>query len=257
MNKIKRFLLLVFVLVFSLVSVVFAEETINYDENVLKNDAEALYVAIVSMNDLEAEFFKGNTTDMLKKGIESFESLKSSIGEYETEDVKADDIAVEKQDDHVDVIVTGTLGDEQVQMTVEYRNLLGELQRYKVSFAFLEDENAGLAQRMLDALMNTIIGLTTVFLVLILIAFIIWLFKFIPVIQKKFSNRKKKNQVAHEAVDHAIAQIEAKEETGNLADNLELAAAIAAAIAAYEGTGTDSFVVRSIKKSRSNKRRNA
>ena len=38
-----------------------------------------------------------------------------------------------------------------------------------------------------------------------------------------------------------------------LADDLELVAVIAAAIAAYTGTSTDDFVVRSIKRSTTNK----
>jgi hypothetical protein len=46
--------------------------------------------------------------------------------------------------------------------------------------------------------------------------------------------------------------VEAFEEE-ELADDTELVAVIAAAIATYENTSTDSFVVRSIKKSNSRK----
>ncbi|MFQ7847658.1 MAG: OadG family transporter subunit [Sellimonas intestinalis] len=48
-------------------------------------------------------------------------------------------------------------------------------------------------------------------------------------------------------------ETEASEETAeDLTDDLELAAVITAAIAASEGTSTDGFVVRSIKKRRKN-----
>ena len=52
---------------------------------------------------------------------------------------------------------------------------------------------------------------------------------------------------AEEAPAPAIAQSEAADE--DFADDLELVAVISAAIAAYENTSGDSFVVRSIKKS--------
>ena len=57
-------------------------------------------------------------------------------------------------------------------------------------------------------------------------------------------------------MDNTIAQIVQKEEE-ELVDDLELAAVIAAAVAAYTGTSADGFVVRSIRKSNKNKWKNA
>ena len=55
--------------------------------------------------------------------------------------------------------------------------------------------------------------------------------------------------------DPVVTQIAKKEE---LSDDTELVAVIAAAIAAYEGSGsTDGFVVRSIRKSNKSKWQNA
>lgn len=98
------------------------------------------------------------------------------------------------------------------------------------------------------AALNTILGMGTVFVVLIFISFIISLFGFIPVIEKKFKKGKQaetKTEEAPKTVPAAPA-VEA-------ADDGELAAVIAAAIAASEGTSTDGFVVRSIKRRKSNK----
>lgn len=108
------------------------------------------------------------------------------------------------------------------------------------------------------ASLNTLLGMGTVFIVLILIMFIIYLFGFIPKIEKKLADKKaKKAQTKTEPVDKTIAQIVEKEEV-ELADDYELVAVISAAIAAYEGNaGTDGFVVRSIKKSNSKKWQNA
>ena len=93
--------------------------------------------------------------------------------------------------------------------------------------------------------LNTVLGMGTVFAVLIFLAFLISLMKYIPVIQEKFS-KKEKAQV--QEVKPAAVETVVVEET----DDLELIAVITAAIAAQEGTSTDGFVVRSIRRRPSN-----
>lgn len=109
-----------------------------------------------------------------------------------------------------------------------------------------------LGEKMEKAALNTLLGMGTVFIVLILIMFIIMAFGIIPKIEKSMADKKaKKKSDTEAAVDNTIAQIIEKEE---LSDDTELVAVIAAAIAASEGTaGTDGFVVRSIKRANTNK----
>ena len=105
-----------------------------------------------------------------------------------------------------------------------------------------------------EAVMNTLIGMGTVFVVLILISFIISGFSLISKAQAK-GGKKEAKETKEVAADPVVAQIAAKEE---LSDDAELVAVIAAAIAAYEGAGsTDGFVVRSIRKSNKSKWQNA
>ena len=102
-------------------------------------------------------------------------------------------------------------------------------------------------QKMYKAVMNTIIGMGTVFIVLIFISFIIGLFKYISVWENK--NKAKNNASADaQGVNNAIAQIVSNEEQDEEVDDLELVAVITAAIAASENTSTDGLVVRSIRK---------
>ena len=94
---------------------------------------------------------------------------------------------------------------------------------------------------------------------LILISFIISLFKYISVIQNKLENRKaNKDSLANSAV---FSQIEEKEDVEEVyvdaTDDLELVAVITAAIAASMGTSTDGFVVRSIRRASRSKWKNA
>ena len=103
-------------------------------------------------------------------------------------------------------------------------------------------------EKMEKAVMNTLIGMGTVFAVLIFISFIIYLLKFVNVIGTKKNETEKS---ADTGVDNAIAQIVSNETVGDDADetdDLELIAVITAAIAASEGPSSDGLVVRSIRK---------
>ena len=92
--------------------------------------------------------------------------------------------------------------------------------------------------------LNTVLGMGTVFVVLIFI----YLLGYIPKLQEKLANKDKKVEEKKEApVQAAPAPVAAAE------DDAELVAVIAAAIAAAEGTSTDGFVVRSIKRRKSNR----
>ncbi len=106
---------------------------------------------------------------------------------------------------------------------------------------------------MAKAGMNTLLGMGTVFAVLILISLIISCFSLISKIQSGSEKKTVKEAPKAEpakAVENAVAQIVAQEESV-VADDTELIAVIAAAIAASQGaTSTDGFVVRSIKRRR-------
>ena len=101
------------------------------------------------------------------------------------------------------------------------------------------DVQYSMAQTLQRAGLNTLMGIGTVFVMLVLLSLLISLFRFIP------------NPEAKKAAAVAPAVQTAEE---NLADDGELVAVIAAAIAAAEGTTTDGFVVRSIRKAKRSRR---
>lgn len=130
----------------------------------------------------------------------------------------------------------------------------------EADIVFLFDENLylesmtvnaelSLGEILQKAGLNTILGMGTVFAVLIFIAFIISMFKYISVIEDALKNKKNKKteDVVVKSETVAVPVVE------EVSDDLELVAVIAAAIAAAEGTSTDSFVVRSIRRRPSNK----
>ena len=104
---------------------------------------------------------------------------------------------------------------------------------------------------MAKAGMNSVIGMGTVFVVLILISLIISCFTFVS----KFEAKQKKEEPAPAKAAPVVEQPAVVEE---LSDDTELVAVIAAAVASYEGAAsTDGFVVRSIRKSNKSKWQNA
>lgn len=88
--------------------------------------------------------------------------------------------------------------------------------------------------------MNTLIGMGTVFIILILISFVIAAFGFIP---RLFAKKEQPEAPEKVKLEAPVAE---KEE--DFTDDLELVAVITAAIAAAEGTSADGVVIRSIKR---------
>ena len=102
-----------------------------------------------------------------------------------------------------------------------------------------------LGEKMEKAALNTVICMSIVFVVLILISLIISCFKIFPYLEKRKAEKAK----AKANVFETLLENETEEdETPQLADDTELVAVIAAAIAASTGTSTSDFVVRSIRR---------
>lgn len=120
-------------------------------------------------------------------------------------------------------------------------------------FVFTDDAESsggmGLGQIFKKAGLNTLLGMGTVFAVLIFISILIWLLGYVP---KLFQPKEELPAAAPAAKRPAAAVPAALQPAADKApsDNGELVAVIAAAIAASTGTSTDSFVVRSIRKVR-------
>lgn len=182
------------------------------------------------------------------EGLKNWQSALENIGKFEGTD--GGSVKFDEDEVVIYVNVKGSEHDAEVEIILD-----GTLSSYvsistNISYSF--------GELMKMAALNTLIGMGTVFVVLILISLIISCFNIIPKIQEKQKKKAEaKTADTAEAVqaDPVVAQIAAKEE---LADDTELVAVIAAAIAAYEGAGsTDGFVVRSIRKSNKSKWQNA
>lgn len=105
------------------------------------------------------------------------------------------------------------------------------------------EPNYSTMEKMSKAALNTVISMAVVFCVLILISLLISCFKIFPYLEKKKA-AKAAAAVAGDVEEQTTETVAVEEP--QVADDTELVAVIAAAIAAGTGTSTSDFVVRSI-----------
>lgn len=217
----------------------FAADTVTEDEAAnYKSAAETLISQIAGFSDEEIENYLAQDDAFTTATMESWKSVKDELGAYSS--IVSQD--VEKDGDVVTISTVAQF--EKAKADVVLMLDLGQQMYTSMTYSV----QYSLAANMQRAGMNTLMGIGIVFLMLVFLSFVIGLFKYI----EKFQNVGKKKAAeeapkAEEAPAPAIAQSEAADE--DFADDLELVAVISAAIAAYENTSGDSFVVRSIKKS--------
>lgn len=219
------------------------EENLNVVLSLFANSTESgSYYGITSVD------VEGNG---ILNGLVSYGSAYASLGEIDSSTRWEADSKVSGDQIIVTVYLTGSEKDEQGNLCKAQAEVIFSNDIFLTVESCAINMEQSMGDLMLKATMDTLMGMATVFIVLILISVLIWLLGFIPKLQGKKSKAKKevKQNEGKDAVDNTIAQIVEKEE--NTADDLELVAVIAAAIAASEGAAsTDGFVVRSIRKRR-------
>ena len=228
-------------LVIGSTSMVFAADKI--DESVktsLVTTAEGLTDAIVALKDADIENYMNTGDDFTTSAMQSWQTSKDELGAKKESNGKT----------------TVTLKDDQYTVTVPVKfekanaNFVYVFESTGTPVSMSVDVQYGLGKTLQRAGLNTLMGVGTVFVMLILLSLLISLFRFIPNPEAKKAAEAK---AAKEAQAAAIAAVPVQAEE-NLAEDGELVAVIAAAIAAAEGTTTDGFVVRSIRKVKRNRR---
>lgn len=221
----------------------------NYANMVEDQRFETWYRAGVTPDNFESLLYQEiamSTTDehyeVMAKGYDSWYKAVNDIG-YDSLDSLASDIFVAKTSfeinkDGVLVATSEIQGTKRSAEMVIYLNNRGEPTEIGVTVM------RSMGEKLENAGLNTLLGMGMAFAILIFISLIISLF---PIL---FGGNKKKKtsdkEIAQKAMDNTISQIAEQEE---LVGDAELVAVIAAAIAAYEGSGsTDGFRVRSIRK---------
>lgn len=250
MKNIKKFFAILLITMLSVSTVAFAEEstavsTDSYPDSVFVENAQQILKSDFAEIDYDTcKYFIDNQVGMVKEAFESMLPFTEE-GKMGAFIGFADESNVERTDDGlITCTVTMVYANGKVETDIVYQTISGQPTPVSISFKSADEEEGSLGERMANAGLNTLIGMFTVVIVLLLIMFFIYLFRFIPAIQNKFANRGKKDE-SEVAVDNAITQITENEE---VTDDLELVAVITAAVSAQSGLSSDGFVVRSIRK---------
>lgn len=220
-------------------AVVWAEEEIDANvKEALIATAEGLTETIIPLSEEEIDAYIESGDEFTVSAMEAWEGSLEEVGEKSADQGKAGETEI-------------VLADDQYTVTVPVL-----FEKADANFVYLFDEQGTPLSMTVDvqypmgvtlqrAGLNTVMGLGTVFIMLIFLSFIIYLFKFVPMI---FGGKKEEKKEAPAPAPVVVAPVQ--EET----DDTELIAVISAAIAASEGTSTDGFVVRSIRKVNRKKR---
>lgn len=201
------------------------------------------YFASLTKEEVETEIIaceKNKNTTMLS-AFQSWESVMDEMGDY----IASNPAVVELTDDGYIARVNAVFA----QRDLDFSIILNQDGTEILGISFAPEYTMG--EKMTKAGLNTLMGMGVVFVVLIFIAWLISLFKYISIFENKMKARSAAKEAAPAAPAPAAvpAPIEAEPVYEDVSDDTELVAVIAAAIAASEGkTSTDGLVVRSIKR---------
>lgn len=196
--------------------------------------------ALASFDEATLEQLKTERQDFTRLAVIEWDAQIKELGAFQS---MGDPVAdVNREDEQVTVNVPATFEKKDGVISVVYNYNKDYDAMIPAYLTIAESET--FAGNMKGAGINTVMGVGTVFLVLIFLILVISLFKYVNLI-----GAKKDEKPAPAAAKPAPAPVKAAPAAEeNLVDDLELVAVISAAIAASENTSTDSFVVRSIKK---------
>lgn len=238
--------------------------TFQYNEETVKEAAtqwmdswNQMDFSVYDDTTLEGLVSSGQMDEESKTVFSTWRQTQSDIGAF----VKVKDVVIEEAGDIITVVFTATY--EGTKNNVIFKVPFDSSLNVD-SNAITVEESETFSSKMDSALLNTIIGMGTVFVVLIFISCLIGMFKIIPKIQKKMELRQEADMNVVTAIDNTVSQIAEKEELEEmeeieeLVDDGELVAVITAAIMASmtsngEEVPADGLIVRSIKRSKSNK----
>jgi sodium pump decarboxylase gamma subunit len=198
------------------------EQTAEVLEGLTAQEAVQYYEYYASAEDGEAY------ADLIEQWIE----IEPEIGDF----VGFKDFEVTKSGKTLSATETIAFTERDITLTYVFNANTMEVTAVNVQIVY------SLGETMQKAGLNTLMGISVVFCILVLISLIIYCFNLIPVLQKKFS-KKQDDEARPVKAPAPVAAPIAKQQ-----DDLELIAVIAAAIAMETGASTDDFVVRSIKR---------
>ena len=218
-------------------------------EEQLKLSGEQWFLQYFAAADAETTaYYKENAVGVMKEAMSAYGDYleNDTLGKF----IDVKDVKVETVDTSYHVIVKAEYEKTYLNMKMECKSIGGQLTPTDITFSLEDIEPKTIWDKLGNAALNTVIGIVTVFIVLVLISFVISLFRYIPMLEEKLAEKKKKNEKSVEIQEPGHLTAEPEKEEEELVDDTELVAVITAAICASANVSSDGFVVRSIRKSK-------
>ena len=177
MKKIFRSIFALLICSFIFTVDVSAATDYRYDEETVISSVETLVNNLVSMNENELKYYAGNSTGWTQNASEVLLNYRENdtLGEFKN----FGKTTLEEDGQMLNVTVIARFEKVDLNITTTLTNISGEIIPVEMNFKVVDVTNTTLGARMQNALFNAIIGITSVFIVLMLISFIIYLFKYI------------------------------------------------------------------------------
>lgn len=229
-----------------------ASSIVQMSEILENNIFESWYTAGVTPDNFERvmiDELDDSVRSVYQSGYRSWYAAVEDIGfgspETLADDISVGDVVYYINDDDtltVEATLTGT-GENAHEAVLEY-----QVDRNKVPLSIGVNVQRSLGEKMTNAGLNTLLGMGMAFFVLILISLVISLFAILSGNGKKKTPKTAPNAAASSgtqaSIENTVSQIAAREDA-----DLEIAAVISAAVAAYEAdTGRNGGIVRSIRR---------
>ncbi|MDO4332562.1 MAG: OadG family protein [Eubacteriales bacterium] len=241
----KKFLLILGMATCLLGMTACGEEADVSAEGVSAEELEAAYTGlgieeyVASLDDIVEQNAQSQVAGnaVYEMGLTAWEAAKEDLGTFNG--ITGHTITSDGEEMTVTMDIDGEFYDAQMIMVIDTASY--------VPTSITVNVSKPMSELMTNAALNTLLGMGTVFIVLILIAGLISCFRFISVLEKKAADKKAKKTAQSAPAAEPVAAVPVVETVEE--DDCELVAVIAAAIAASEGAAsTDGFVVRSIKR---------
>lgn len=204
----------------------------GYSYEDLETNCKGTVQTLVSMSEEDKTYYSQNGAETIVNLISRWDESVAEFGSF----VDFGEFVITKSGKTLTAAQTLHMENRDMILTYVYTYHSMEVQDITIDGVY------SVSEKMSEALMNTLMGMFVVFTVLIIICLLICCFNIFPYLEKKKAEKAKAQAPKQEVVEpHASVEVQQT-------DDGELIAVIAAAVAAAEGTSTEGFVVRSIRR---------
>lgn len=253
LEKFKRFMIALCIMTLTFTTCAFADSEPATSQTGTQDLTEYVKYYTQSYAQSYGSVSKAELEYMIDNSVGTAKELAEGIYTYVQNDalgalLSVGDVSVTRDGDVYKAEVMLTYEKGTMTMNLDMQYLLDDLRVTDANISFKSQDSKSLGDTMKQAVINTLIGISIVFIMLALMSILIAQFKHINKLTQRGGKNENTVTQEHVGIDNAVSQI--VENESSEVDDLELIAVITAAIAASEDAPSEGFTVRSIRRVR-------